>query len=295
MGYRIPTSLELSILDTRITPAEKQIPSFSVELRQILVWLCVIMGGVSLVTMTPLGSRWYLIVGTLLWVLVFALVFLRFDKFRRLKLWGAVAAFKMLPKQARLIDADPSAPVEPIHELIGVKSVDSPLGVDGPAVLEMMSGRVGMAYQVVGNASTVLFERDAKLVVEAYEVFLRRCDPDWLITQITVRRAQSVHRQIDAAKALAATPRVKGNPALAKLVADKIAHLARVGRAHHTTQQALLVSAKDLDSLRQAQAMLQQTEADRSMALRDIVPLTLMDVGGLLGEMYGGRAQTLAR
>ncbi|MDR0594184.1 MAG: hypothetical protein LBG60_13225 [Bifidobacteriaceae bacterium] len=295
MPYTIPTSLELTVLDTRITPAEKQAPGFSVELRQILVWMCVIIGGAALVTMTPMGSRWYLAVGTIVWILLFAWMFLRADKFRRFKLWQVVAAFRMLPKSARLVDADPSAPVGPIHDLTGVKSVDTPLGVDGPAVLNMVSGRVGMAYQVVGNASTVLFERDAQQVVESYEVFLRRCEPDWLVVQITVRRAQSVHRQIDAAKALAATERVKNNAALSKLVADKIAQLEKVGRVHHTTQQAMLVTASDLDSLRSAQAMLQQTESDRSLALRDIVPLTLRDVGGLLGEIYGGRAQTLAR
>jgi hypothetical protein len=295
MGYTIPTSLELTVLDTRITPAEKQAPGLSVELRQILVWMGVVMGAAALVTMTPMGSRWYLAVGTIVWILLFALAFLRLDKFRRLKLWSAVSAFRMLPKRARLIDADPSAVIGPVHDLIGVKQVTSPLGVDGPAVLNMVSGRVAMAYQVVGNASTVLFERDAGQVVESYEVFLRKCDPDWLVTQITVRRAQSVHRQIDAAKALAATRRVRGNPALVKLVADKIAQLEQVGRAHHTTQQALLVTASDLDSLRNAQAMLAGIEADRSLALRDIVPLSLMDLGGLLGEIYGGRSQTLAR
>jgi hypothetical protein len=295
MNYRIPTSLELTVLDTRITPAEKQAPGFSIELRQVVVWLGVILGGAAVITMTPMGSRWYLAVGSAAWILVFAIIFLRQDKFRRLRLWAVIAAFKTLPKNARLIDADPSASVGPIRELTGVKSVESPLGADGPAVLSMESGRVGMLFQVVGNASTVLFERDSQAVVEAYEVFLRRCEPDWLITQITVRRAQSVHRQIDAAKALAATERVRGNAALTKLVADKIARLEEVGRTHHTTQQALLATASDLDSLRQAQAMLQQTQADRSLALRDIVPLSLMDVGGLLGEIYGGRSQTLAR
>lgn len=168
----------------------------------------------------------------------------------------------------------------PLQALVGIKGLTK----EGTIVFD--TNEVGHIYELIGNASVLMFDEDRGSVLNGTRNFYRRINPSISLTYDTITSPQKTNVQIknmkDEAQGLAFD-----SPNL-KLLNQKESNVLRdwVGKEFKSIHQYVIVRAKNTDNLRDFDDWLQAQLSSSSNYLKDYRLLGLVETRNYLNEFF---------
>lgn len=288
-SYGLPVSLDRSWLDHEII-LSGSMPSVPVKVLLFHV------GGVLLLfwaaAKTPVagaGFGWILLF-VLTW-LVAQLYFGRYTKTKELVISRVPAMAAYAPPSSRQVRTRSDSDVTGFYSIVGIKEVED------SGLIKFADGYVGKAYQVVGSASTLLFDDDRDRILMRVDAFWRKVDPssEWVF--LTTKEPLRVTRQTAnlwrANKAL----RDKGllTSEIQELFDEDYDILTNfVGGKFRSIHQYLVIKTTGIEHLQAAEAVLNEEVRSSRMMFKSCMMLSGSEFVNVMKTFYQGRVDLVS-
>lgn len=267
MAYKIPASLDRSMLDFNLVIQGGGMRMKPLPLKVILFWvslffLLLFFTTQSWMTDSPIWLR--VVFG--IWLLAAGAYFGSLMKTGEFRFGMLLPLFDYLPKANRRMSTRSDDSPYKFMNLVGIKDIE-----EGNGLIHFMDGTYGQAYNVVGWASRLLFEGDRRAIINRVDNFYKKVEPNVEWIYVTTKEPQRVYNQI--ANLERQNQRLKyrdANGQLQNMLEEKYDILDVVvgGREsqYNSIHQYLIIKAKSLEALRTAHSVLAaETESARSM------------------------------
>lgn len=267
MAYKIPASLDRSMLDFNLVIQGGGMRLKPMPLKVILYWVGVFFTLLFLTTQSWMtDSPIWLRVIFGIWLLITAGYFGTLLKTGEFRFQLLPALIDYAPKANRRMETRSDSNPYKFMNMVGIKDIE-----EGNGLIHFMDGTVGQAYNVVGWASRLLFEGDRRAIINRVDSFYKKVDTNAEWIYITTKEPQRVYNQI--ANLERQNQRLKYRDAagdLQNMLEEKYDILDVVvgGRdsQYNSIHQYLIIKATSLEALRQAHSVLAaETESARSM------------------------------
>lgn len=172
-----------------------------------------------------------------------------------------------LPHSQREISFRRTAPSYPITMLTGIKDIAE----DG--LIRFGNDDIGQVFEVVGSASSLMFNRDKQQVVQDARLFYRNVSPLTSMTIDTIAMPQRVKLQLQATDWQKQHLSLKNSPLSNLLDNERKVLELHVGKKFSTYHQFMIVRSVNTDEMGIFLEWLKGTIDSRSMYLKDIRPL----------------------
>lgn len=309
--YKIPTSINRSMLDHEVVISGGGISMKPLPLKVILFWIAAILTTLAITTRTFLADAGGLLIGLfVVWMVIATAFFGQYSKTREMKFQQLPALVNYLPKGSRRVMTRNSSNPYGFMTITGIRQIDP----DG--LITFVDGGVGQAYSVVGTGSKLLFDGDKDAIIARVKSFWEKVDTDAEWTFITMREPQQITEQVDHAEKLnqrLATPGPYGtlrypdtdelgHSELYDLLDERyhlLQHVAGVrrdgtkGARFMSIHQYLIIRAATLENLQAAHSVLESEVNASSVMFKQA---RILDNGAktiaMLKVLYQGRDKT---
>lgn len=165
-------------------------------------------------------------------------------------------------------------------ELTGIKKV-----VPEKGYISFSDGTCGFVYRIVGNATMLGFDSDIKRIIDSYEAFLRRIEPNTELIYITLKEKQNVKPQIEHLETLKKRMIENGeDPDLIHLCNVQMEYMEKsVG--NQAIHQYLVIKSANSETLTKAATIL-ISEAEQGVSFRSCTPVVNDELIRVLGLPY---------
>ncbi len=256
MAYKIPPSIERSLLDFRPVIQGGGIRLKPIPVKVILYWVLVFfvllwLVAQSWVSKSPLWLKFLVSI----WLLACAAYFGQYSKRNEMKFQQLPALLNYLPKGNRKVQTRSDSNPYKFLSITNVKDIED------NGFIYFLDGTVGQMYSVVGWGSRLLFDQDRTRIINRVDRFHRKIDTSSEWIYITTKEPQRVYRQI------ANLQRRNANLAydtvdheLEDLLNEQYGILNYVIGAkqsnYNSLHQYLIIKSKNVDALRTAHSIL---------------------------------------
>lgn len=164
--------------------------------------------------------------------------------------------FNYISKDKRYIPTRQTNLIKPIQDIIGIQGIEPET-----AKVIFSNGEVGLVYEVVGNASYLMFDADVRKVLSDANRFYKQVSPKVSITYDFAVEPQRVYKQVSSAIQLKRDLRVESE-GLQSLLNNQINFLTtQFGSTFKSYHQYMVVRAKNDEALLDFEELLQRQVA----------------------------------
>lgn len=287
-SYKIPTSLDVSYLDTEIAlQTNGGVGLRPLPLKVILVWIAAIFGSFLLCMSQSLPFHYLNLIGKALFIgSILAITFFvtisdrggqtRFKAIRHMCIY-------MFQRSSRILKTRSTDPATAFYHLVGIKDINKKNGM-----IAYLDGTFGYMYRVVGNASALLFDADKEAIITRVDNFYRKIPEYIRLEYITVKEPQKVSSQKAYIKKLY-RERDSKDKDIQKIMQDSYDVLDKfVGGEFKSVHQYLLLVAGSKEYLNQAHTILANECSNSGLMFRNADPLYYDDVTAIYRTIYAG-------
>lgn len=280
-SYKIPVSIDRSILDHRIVIRTKAINTKPIAIKTILYWTLVLFITGWVVMQSPLSAApWFVLALLALWMLVTGAVMGRLNKTGEMVFTQVRPLLEYIPKRNRVIMTRRNSPPYGFLSIVGIKDVEA------SGIIRYVDGDYGQLYSVVGSASVLLFQNDREAIVRRVKTFWQKVDTESSLCFVTTKESQRVFQQVAA---IEYQNRLLENrhPELIELEQEKLDVLIKdVGGQFSSLHQYLLVRSPSMKALTATHKVLAAERASSSLMLRRCELLSGADTLEVLSSIY---------
>lgn len=285
-SYNIPTSLDKSYLDMKInlqTKGGMGAKPLSLSLLATSVFSMMLL---FLVLTKTFMNRSHIITQVLfgiLWVALTALLLKR-DETHLPQYSLVTTMLNYLPKQYRYIVTRKSARPNAFYKIVGIDYIDLDKGL-----LYFADGSFGYIYQVVGSASTLLFEADRDAILDRVDKFWRKIktDSEWMF--VTIKEPQKVYKQVGHLKYRYDNLDVPDVELRGLLDAQYKVLTETIGQDFRTMHQYLILKAKNKEALIIAKNILQDEVENSAYMFKQCTAMFDQELLDVLSNIYKGK------
>lgn len=287
-SYKIPASIDRSHLDHEIVIEFWDIKLKPVTIKVLLYWFAVLGVLVWTVLQSPLshaGIGWRLLFA--LWFIPLAIYFgrqLRTGEF----VWSQMPSLvSYITPGSRDLPTRRSSEPYGLMEMLNIKDIE-PSGL-----IHFLDGSVGQAYQVVGNASKLLFDQDRMMIIDRVDNFWRKVDTssEWIF--FDTKEPQRVTSQIAALYRRNENLKKRGlsHPELFELAEEQYDILAEdVGDKFNSVHQYLIIKSPKINDLRSAHELLNAEITNSTLMFRRCMRLDDEGTYRAFGPIFGAQS-----
>lgn len=246
--FKLPFSLNVNQLDLAINLSSKNGIQFKrqVTLRVLLIAMLGFLLYLMLVLKTPMGiSGGFL--GLIIWSVGYIWILFKICTPTLTKQVGMseiMPMIKYLDGRNRKVTTKKISFKNEVESLIGIVNVDEDTGL-----IEFNTGEIGYVYEVIGNASILMFDDDRDRVLQGTRNFYRKITPNVSIIFDYVTQPQKVDRNVQHVISQFDDLQYQSK-GLKDLLVNQAAVLDNfVGQQFKSMHQFMIVRAKDRDSL----------------------------------------------
>lgn len=279
--YKIPVSLNRSLLDHEIGLSAGGITAKPVPVKVLLFWAGSILALFWVARSTFVSSAdWWLIgLVIVLWLVLTAFLG-KYNKTKEMA-WTKVPVFMnyISPGARKVVARTASNP----SAFYSVARTDS---IDDSGLISWPDGTVGQAYMVVGSASILVFEEDKKAILDRVDSFFRKIDTNVEMIFMTTKEPQRVYRQLAHLEDINVALQDR-DPELVELMHERYDILTGfVGSTFSSIHQYLVLKADNLEALRRGHAVLSAEVEDSSLMIKQATMLNGEEAALVLATLY---------
>lgn len=289
-SYKIPATLNRSVLDNEIELAAGGFRTKPLPLKVIFFWLITGLICMYVVGASPLAksSLWVRII-LVLWIISAGLYFGSWSKTKEMKFMMIPSLVQYFTPGSRKITTRRSSAPQGLMSVVRIRQIDD------SGLIHFTDNTVGQLYSVVGSASALLFESDRDYIINRVDGFFRNIDTHTEWNFITTKEPQRVYRQLDNINTQRKNLKHK-HPELYGLIDEKFDILdTQVGDQFSSTHQYLLLHSSSLDNLRVAHQTLRAETEGSSAMFKQCMLLNGSSARKLLRTIYAPRNISLHR
>lgn len=288
-SYKIPTSLDMSYLDTEVALQTNGGIGFRpMPLRVILVWIVAIFGSFLLCLSEHLPFHYMSILGKGAFIIsVIGFVFLVTASDQggqsRFKAIRNMCKYMFNKKTERIIRTRSTDDPTTFYRLIGVKEINEKNGM-----ISFLDGTYGYCYRIVGNASALLFDADRSAIIDRVDNFYRKV-PDFIrLEYVTVKEPQKTVSQRANLKRMFRN-RDNTDKDILKVMQDSYETLDKfVGGEFKSIHQYLFLVAGSKEYANKAHTILANECSNSGLMFNTVEPLYQEDIEILYHTIYAG-------
>lgn len=191
-SYSIPYSLDSSYMDMEITIQNNDgIGLRPFPIKNILLVLAAFASGLMILFKSFVAS------GNLLQKVIFAAswaglccLLLIIGRTKQLGLEKIISLLNYLQPGSRFINTRSIAPANPFIKVCGFTHIDE------NGLIHYADGSLGLVFDIVGNASVLLFSNHKEAIVDRVDTFYRKMRPNTTYHYVTNSEAQNVYMQV---------------------------------------------------------------------------------------------------
>lgn len=246
--FKLPFSLNVNQLDLAINLSSKNGIQFKrqVTLRVLLIAMLGFLLYLVLVLKTPMGISGG-VLGLIIWSVGYIWILFKICTPTLTKQVGMseiMPMLKYLDGRNRKVTTKKISFKDEVESLIGIVNVDEDTGL-----IEFNTGEIGYVYEVIGNASILMFDDDRDRVLQGTRNFYRKITPNVSIIFDYVTQPQKVDRNVQHVIGQFDDLQYQSK-GLKDLLVNQAAVLDNfVGQQFKSMHQFMIVRAKDRDSL----------------------------------------------
>lgn len=195
------------------------------------------------------------------------------------------ALFNYMQASSRSMIVRRNKPANNFMHVSGIHNVFPSRGL-----IQFTDGTLGYAYQVVGNASVLLFDEDKDAILSRVDNFYRKMKSDYQIIYLTAKEPQHVKEQLANMQVRFQNAAYK-DPDLRAIarMEYRIVH-DDVGTAFRSTHQYMIIKADNPEALTLGQQMLRaECEDPGHYMFKEADALVDDDLLDMLGSVFKGR------
>lgn len=280
-SYKIPVSLNRSLLDHEIGLSAGGIAAKPVPVKVLLFWATSILALFWAVRSTFVASAdwWIVVLFVVLW-LMFTAFLGKYNKTKEMA-WTKVPVFMnyATPGARKVVTRSTSNP----SGFYSVARVDN---IDDSGLITWPDGTVGQAYLVVGSASILVFEEDKKAILNRVDAFFRKIDTNVELIFITTKEPQRIYRQLAHLEDINVGLGDR-DPELVELMHERYDILTGfVGSTFSSIHQYLVLKGDNLEALRRAHSVLSAETEDSSLMIKQAVMLDRDEAADALSVFF---------
>lgn len=282
--FKIPTSLDMSYLDLEFNFRTKDGLSFNKPLTAKSVIMYLISGMLLLYILlnTFIKSSVPLaVIFAVIWILL-TILLVKSDNTKRTGLELMIPLLGYFSPNNRHLSVRSLDPIGPLKGLYGIDRVDEEDGL-----ISFIDGTVGYAYQVVGNASILMFDEDKKQIIDKVDSFYRKLAPDTEVIFDTIKESQRTDEQVS---------NLVDNFKKLKINSPGLNHLYReqydilnigVGGRFKSLHQYMIVKANTMDHLEEFENLLYGDVENDQLMFKSATPLSYNDTIDYFKGLFG--------
>lgn len=253
--FKLPFSLNVSTFDlpvTFVTQGGNTLFKRQITVRTLVLVMVGVLLYFLLVTQTPLAGGGF--IGIITWTIGYFWLIYLLAAPTKTKLIGASnlkAMYNYVAKSNREFNTTDDGFYEPIEKMIDIHEIS-----EADSMVIFSNGDVGYIYELIGNASILMFEEDQAHVLGASRNFHRKLTPNVSIYYDSATEPQKTETQVvnllDKQENL-----INKHPALMQLMDTQIDVLMNyVGNEFKSLHQYMVVRAKNPIALRDFESWL---------------------------------------
>lgn len=285
-SYKIPASIDRSILDLEIVLATKNTAARPIMMKVVIFWVT----SLSLTVWLMMNSfikdaPWWVMVLIFLWVVAVTFFYAHADATKELRLGQLPTLASYLPKKNRQIITRKTSSPAPFYSIVNIDKVGDEDQDNG--VIYFSDGTFGRAFLVVGSASALLFDEDRRAILDRVDNFYRKISNDTQFITVTNKEPQRIHRQL--AGLVRQTQRLeKRDPELLELLNEDADVLRNVvgGQGFKSIHQYLILKSKTREELRLAYELVRSEVTSSQLMIAQCTTLDQREVLDMLAKIY---------
>lgn len=284
-SYKIPESLDKSWGDVEVPVVfDNGIGSDKpLQMKTILAFVGSVMLWFLIISKTPVAA------GGLLTIIPFTIVFallawimIKSDKSGEMGWRKVPTLMTYLPPANRRLFTRKDDNARGFVVLSNLQRIDSNSGL-----ITFADGSYGFMYQVVGSASTLLFEQDEHEILDRVDRFYRKMHKDCEIIIITTKEPQYVYKQLAFLKMQYDRLQDPDLIDLANMRFDVLKD--EVGGQYRSMHQYMILKATNKEELMLAKNILQAEVEGSSLMFKSCVSLDGDGIARALSAIYMGK------
>lgn len=282
--FKIPTSLDMSYLDLEFNFRTKDGLSFNKPLtgKSVFMYLISGMGLLFILLNTFIKSSVPLaVIFAVIWILL-TILLVKSDNTKRTGLELMIPLLGYFSPNNRHLSVRSLDPIGPLKGLYGIDRVDEEDGL-----ISFIDGTVGYAYQVVGNASILMFDDDKKQIIDKVDSFYRKLAPDTEVIFDTIKESQRTDDQVS--NVVDNFKKLKINsPGLNQLYREQYDILnIGVGGRFKSLHQYMIVKSNTMDHLEEFENLLYGDVENDQLMFKSATPLSYNDTIDYYKGLFG--------
>lgn len=286
-SYGIPASLDASYGDMEI---RVQSESMGLGFRPVTVKdLLFILGGICVGflilsdTFVSRGSLAQKAVFVVLWIMLCALMLVP-TKTKQNGIGRLVSAVGYYAPGNRHVMTRRASPASSVVRMTGFSDMDPETGV-----IRYADGTFGMLFDVVGNASILLFDSHKEAIIDRVDAHYRKMRPGTTYHYITRKQPQEVGEQLASLDSKERSLTVQDPDLTAMAETERYVLKQVIGDKCKSLHQYMLVQAPNEEELRLAYQVLASEIENSSLMLKRLILLGVEDSQKLFSGIYSGK------
>lgn len=282
--YGIPYALDSSYLDMEITIQNndgigfRPFPIKNILLACAAIASCVIMLSKTFISSGSIIQKGIFIVvwGGLCFIL------LVIGRTKQIGLEKIISLFSYMQPSSRYIGTRRMSPVNPLIRICGFTEIDK------KGFIHYADGSIGVVFDIVGNASVLLFSNHKNAVVDRVDTFYRKMRPKITYHYITNCEAQNVYMQIayfsERKKNLTVC-----DPDLDAMIDTNIHFLAEIiGNSYKSLHQYMVIQAPNIEEMNAALSIFYDEADNSELMFKFAEQLDMEEVEEFMKNIYSG-------
>lgn len=283
-NYSIPYSLDSSYMDMEITiQSNNGIGLKPFPIKNILLVLTAIASCSIILTKTFIsdGTLLHKVIFIAAWTGLCALL-LTIGKTKQIGLEKITSLMAYTQTGARVINTRSVAYADPFLKTVYISKIDE------RGFIHYLDGSIGVVFDVVGNASVLLFNNHKEQIIDRVDVFYRKMKPGITYHYITNTEAQNVYMQI-AGYVKRKEQLTVSDPDLDAMLDTNIMYLKDIiGSSYKSLHQYMIIQGKNAEELNEALATFYSEVDSSELMFKFVEQLDKEEVEVFLKTIYTG-------
>lgn len=283
-NYSIPYSLDSSYMDMEITiQSDNGIGLKPFPIKNILLVLT------AIASCTIILSKTFVSKGTLLHKIIFIVAWaglcallLTIGKTKQIGLEKITSLLAYIQTGARIINTRSISYASAFQKTVYISKIDE------RGFIHYMDGSIGAVFDVVGNASVLLFNNHKEQIIDRVDVFYRKMKPGITYHYITDTEAQNVYMQIAGYMDRQEKLTVSDPDLDAMIETNKMYLKDIIGSAYKSLHQYMVIQAPNAEELNEALAIFYGEVDTSELMFKFVEQLDKEEVEEFLKTIYTG-------
>ena len=285
-SYGIPYSLDSSYLDMEISiHGDSAVGTRPMPIKNLLLILAGVMSCFFILAKTQMsrGSIFDKVIFVIGWAGL-CLLLLTTTKTHLLGLERIVSLAQFMSPGARFTNTRRNANATDLMAIVGLEKVDPE-----NCMIHYNDGSVGFMYDIVGNASVLLFDAHKEAIINHVDAYYRKMPQNVTYHYITIKEPQRIDRQVDAIVKRQQKLTVYDPDLMALMDTNRYVFSDLIGSTFKSIHQYLLIQAKNPEYLEIGAATVIEDMQDSGLMFKSMELLNEESIRRVMTTIYGTR------